>query len=72
MTLEALARALYETDAGTTGHPPLHTTIPWDERRDPSRFERPSQYDRAEKILRIIGRESAHPSSDAVESTNPR
>ncbi len=54
VTIEALARALYETDPGTGGYPPLCATIPWTQRNDPTRFEHPSQHDRAAAMMKLI------------------
>lgn len=47
MTREQLAKALYETDPGTNGYPPLHLSIPW---RDT--MHRDFYYERADEILR--------------------
>ena len=54
ITLENLAQALYETDPGHNGYPPSCTSVPWEDWSDPTKYERPSQYERAETILRKL------------------
>jgi hypothetical protein len=49
VTAGQLARALYLTDGGTNGYPPLHLTIPWEQLT-----YRGTYFARAEAILRLL------------------
>ncbi len=53
-SVEALARALYLTESGSNGYPPSHDTIPWEDISDPTRYERPLAYARAERMLALM------------------
>jgi hypothetical protein len=56
-SVETLAQALYETDSGHDGYPPLHETTPWADI-----VWRDTFYERAREILRLLSRGGVSPS----------